>query len=137
MPTKIIPGWHPFGIETDPANPLDVEVQGISIINFNTSATVSNVADNTKTTILTQAYVAGSFENLVIVSVSGEDYAKFFLTVNGSDIDIRRTGPDRNLTFDFTGAPFALTTGDVVDVKVEHFNVGSLVDFEATVYGYN
>jgi len=28
------------------------------------------------------------------------------------------------------------TTVDVVDVKVEHFNSGDLLDFEATIYGY-
>ena len=137
MPTKVIPGWHPFGIETDPGNPLNVQVDGISVTKFNSSGTVSNVVDTTKTTILSQAFVSGTFENLVIISVSGEDYAKFFLTLNGSDIDIRRTGPDRNLTFDFTGAPLALSPGDIIDVKVEHFNVGDLVDFEATIYGYD
>ena len=137
MPTKVIPGWHPFGIQNDPNDPLTTVVDGISVTNFNTSATVSNVVESTKTTILTQAFVAGVFENLVIVSVSGEDYAKFFLTLNGSDIDIRRTGPDRNLVYDFTGAPLELVSGDIVDIKVEHFNVGETPDFEATIYGYD
>jgi hypothetical protein len=76
------------------------------------------------------------FENLTQVSVSGEDYAKFFITLNGSDIDIRRSGPDRNVEFNYTGAPYKLSLGDVVDIKVEHFNTGSLVDFDATIYGY-
>ena len=127
----------PIQVKGTQTDPLYVIVDGISIISYNISGTASNVPDNTKTTILTQAFVASTFENAVIISVSGEDYAKFFFTVNGSDIDIRRTGPDSNLTFDFTGAPYALTTGDIIDVKVEHFNVGSLLDFEATIYGYS
>jgi len=115
---------------------VPVVVEGISVVTYNINGSVPNVPDTTKTTILTQAYVASTFENLVMISVSGTDYAKFFLTLNGSDIDIRRTGPDRNLTFDFTGAPLALSPGDIVDVKVEHFNIGSLDDYEATIYGY-
>lgn len=115
----------------------DVTVAGISLTEFNVTGSVANVTDNTKTTILTQAFVSGTFKNLTLVSVSGEDYAKFFITINGSDIDIRRSGPDRNVTFDYTGAPFKLVTGDVVDVKVEHFTVGELIDFEATIYGYS
>ena len=117
-------------------DPIYVVVKGISVITYNTNGGVLNVPDTTKTTLLSQSYVATTFENLVMVSVSGDDYAKFFLTLNGSDIDIRRTGPDRNLTFDFTGAPLSLSPGDIVDIKVEHFNIGSLVDYEATIYGY-
>ena len=120
-----------------PDDPLYVIVDGISVTTFNSPGSVTNVPDTTKTTILTQAFSLGVFENLVMVSVSGEDYAKYFLTLNGVDIDIRRTGPDRNLTFDFTGAPLALVSGDIVDVKVEHFVPASLIDFEATIYGYD
>jgi hypothetical protein len=113
-----------------------VTVDGISLTDFNVTGSVTNVAASTKTTILTQAYSAGVFENLTQVSVSGEDYAKFFITLNGSDIDIRRSGPDRNVEFNYTGAPYKLNPLDVVDIKVEHFNTGSLVDFDATIYGY-
>ena len=120
-----------------PDDPLYVIVDGISVTTFNSPGSVTNVPDTTKTTILTEAFSVGVFENLVMVSVSGEDYAKYFLTLNGVDIDIRRTGPDRNLTFDFTGAPLALVSGDIVDVKVEHFVPASLIDFEATIYGYD
>lgn len=138
MATKVISGWKEMPVIQDPAGlPWIVEVDGISVTNFNTTATATNVAESTKTTILTQAFVDGTFENLVIISVSGEDYAKFFFTLNGSDIDIRRTGPDRNLVYDFTGAPVSLVSGDIIDVKVEHFNVGETPDFEATIYGYD
>jgi len=118
-------------------DPVFVVVEGISVTNFNTNAAVTNVADSTKTTILTQVYVGGTFENLVMVSVSGSYFAKYFLTVNGVDIDIRRSSPDRNLQYDFTGAPLEINVGDTIDIKVEHFDIGELHDFEATIYGYD
>jgi hypothetical protein len=115
---------------------INATIDGISLTEYNKVGSVSNVAASTKTTIVTQSYIAGTFENLTLVSVSGEDYAKFFVTINAADIDIRRSGPDRNVEFTYTGAPYALAPGDIVDIKVEHYNVGDLVDFDATIYGY-
>jgi len=135
MPLDLQRVVGPIEVEGTSDDPLYVIVQGISVITYNNNGAVTNIPDNTKTTILTQSYVAGTFENLVIVSVSGDVYAKYYLTVNGTDIDIRRSGPDRNLQFDFTGAPYSLTAGDIVDIKVEHYE-NKLYDFEATIYGY-
>lgn len=114
---------------------ITVNVDGIAPISYHSHASVTNVPSGAKTTILSQAYVASSIENILKVSVSGEVYAKYFLTLNGTDIDVRRTGSDRNLTFDFMGGAFALTTGDIVDIKVEHYRTG-LYTFESTLYGY-
>lgn len=126
--------FRPSRSVVDSTTPVTIE--GIALITYNLPGSVTNVPDNTKTTILTVNYTLGTIENIALISCSGEDYAKFYMTVNGTDIDIRRTGPSRNLDFNFTGAPFKLNLGDVVDIKVEHFNIGSLVDFEATLYGY-
>jgi hypothetical protein len=120
-----------------PQTQVSATIEGISLTEYNKVGSVSNVAENTKTTIVSQVYVAGTFENLTLVSVSGEDYAKFFVSINTVDIDIRRSGPDRNVEFTYTGAPYALSPGDVVDIKVEHYNAGQLVDFDATIYGYS
>lgn len=117
--------------------PLPVTVEGISIINFNKIGAVIGIADNIRTTIVSQAYVAGVFENLVILGVSGTTTAKFYLRVNAIDIDVRRTSPGRNLQFDFTGAPLSLALGDILDVQVEHFNISDVEDFDSTIYGYN
>jgi hypothetical protein len=114
---------------------VDTNITGVSLISFQSNGTLTNVVDATKTTIVSATYSA-TFNNVALISVSGGNYAKFFLTINAVDIDIRRTGPDLNLEFDFKSNPLGLTTGDVVDVKVEHFNTGSLVDFEAVIYGY-
>ncbi len=125
----------PIKIQGTQTDPIYVIVNGISIITFDVQGAVTAVAGNTKTTIVSQAFVAGSLENIVLVSMSGTNQAKFFFTVNGVDVDIRRSAPGYNEQFDFTGAPYALTTGDVVDIKVEHFG-GGAEDFEATIYGY-
>ncbi len=117
--------------------PLPVTVEGISIINFRKFGAITSIADNVKTTIVSATYLAGTLENLVIGAVSGTTMAKYFLTIAGVDIDIRRTSPGRNLQFDFTGAPISLVTGDIVDLKVIHFNVGVFEDFDATLYGYD
>jgi len=119
-----------------PQTQTTTTIEGISLTEFNVTGSATNVVDSTKTTIVSQAYVAGTFENLTLVSVSGENYAKFFVTLNAVDIDIRRSGPDRNVEFNYTGAPYKLVVGDIVDIKVEHFNIGTLVDFDATIYGY-
>lgn len=114
-----------------------VTVNGVSTISFKSAATATSVTASTKTTILTAVFAAGSFTNIALVSVSGQDYAKYYLTLNGSDIDIRRSGPDRNLQFDFKSNPLNLVSGDTVDIKVEHFFTAELLDFEATIYGYS
>ena len=118
-----------------PLDPLYVIVQGISIISYNKVGSLSSLAPSTKTTIVSDVYLAGTIVNVPLISVSGTNYAKYYFQINGSDIDIRRTGPNLNLDFNFTGAPFSLTPGDIVSVAVEHFNAGT-EDFEATLYGY-
>ena len=120
-----------------PQTAVSATIEGISLTEYNKTGSAAAVPASTLTTIVTQSYVLGTFENLTLVSVSGEDYAKYYIVINTVTVDVRRSGPDRNLTFDYTGAPYKLNPGDVVDVKVEHFVSGSLIDFDATVYGYS
>jgi len=137
MPSNVKEGWGNKST-TDAfveGGDIHATIDGVSLINFVTGGTAVNVPATTKTTILTATYSA-TFNNIALVSVSGQDYAKYFLTVNTVDIDTRRTGPDRNLDFDFKSNPLGLSVGDVVDIKVEHFFTGDLLDFEATIYGY-
>jgi hypothetical protein len=135
MVTRIRPGWSDLVTEATIEGPVDTNITGVSLISFLVGDTETSVPASTKTTILTQVYSA-TFNNIALVSVSGDNYAKFFLTINTVDIDVRRSGPDRNLQFDFKSNPLGLSSGDVVDIKAEHFNTGQLVDFEATIYGY-
>jgi hypothetical protein len=115
---------------------MSVTVEGISIITFFKEDSVTGVATSPATaTIATQAYSLGIFQNIVLVEVSATNYAKYFLKVNGATLVTKRSGPQLNVSFDFTGAPYALIIGDVVTVEVEHFNVG-VIDAEATIFGY-
>jgi len=114
---------------------INASVDGISSTTIKATGSITGVGENTRMTILTK-FADDDFMNMSIVSVSGADYAKYFLVINTKDLDIRRSGPDRNLQFDFTGAPIALNYGDIVDVQVEHFVPGQFLDFEATLYGY-
>jgi hypothetical protein len=120
MPSNIEEGWGN---------------KSVALISFSTNGIATNVPASTKTTILTATYSA-SFNNIALISCSGQDYAKFYLVLNTVDIDIRRSGPSSNVEYDFKSNPLGLSTGDVIDIKVEHFNTGQLLDFEATIYGY-
>ena len=136
MVTRIRPGWSDLDTNAVVSGGnITATIDGVALSSYKATGSTVSVPANTLTTILTAPYSA-SFTNISIVSVSGEDYAKFFLVINGTTVDIRRTGPDRNLTYDYTSNPLKLTAGDIVDVKVEHFNAGDLLDFDATVYGY-
>lgn len=114
---------------------VDATIEGVGLSSYKATGTASNVPASTLTTILTTTYTP-TFNNISIVSVSGEDYAKYYLVINTVTIDVRRSGPDRNLVFDYTSNPLKLNSGDTVDIKVEHFATGSLLEFDATVYGY-
>lgn len=136
MVTRIRPGWSDLDTNAQvTGGTINANIEGVALSSYKAQGGVINVPANTLTTILT-ANQSATFTNISIVSVSGEDYAKFFLVINGNTIDVRRTGPDRNLTFDYTSNPLALAAGDIVDVKVEHFDVTSLLDFDSTIYGY-
>lgn len=77
------------------------------------------------------SYTAPSAKTVTRISASGSEYAKFRLVLNTSTIEYKRSGPDRNVEF----GPFALASGDVLDVKVEHFATGETADFESTIWG--
>ena len=136
MPSNVENSWgNKNSSAAEVTGDVNATIEGISLTNFSKIGSLTNLAPSTKTTIVSQVFVASTLENVAMLSVSGTGYAKYFFAINGVDVDIRRTGPDLNLTFDFTGAPYSLSIGDVVDVRVEHFNVSNQ-DFDATIYGY-
>ena len=94
---------------------------------------VTLVAAATLTTVAT--LVANGVNRVTKISCSGDDYAKFTLFINTVLKDTRRSGPERNTDFTFE-SPLTLTSGDVLDVKVEHFLTTDLLGFEATIYGF-
>jgi len=138
MPSNVKEGWgNKSSTDANVTGDVNATIEGISLTDFSKIGSIAGISDNTRTTIVSQAFVLGLFENLVILSVSGTTTAKFYLRINTVDKDVRRTSPGRNLQYDFTGAPLALSVGDIVDVQVEHFNTSSVEDFDATIYGYD
>lgn len=103
-------------------------------INITVVGAQSSVSDNTLTTLVTM--VANGYNRLVQISVSGTAYAKFQLFINSTLKETRRSGPDRNLYFTYNH-PIRLNSGDVVDLKVTHYNAGTLENFEATIFAYH
>lgn len=92
----------------------------------------TNVPDNTLTTVVT--YTAAAPKRVSQITFGGSAYAKFQLFLNTVLIDTYRTGPERIGRFVFE-APYALSIGDVVDLKVTHYVTGAAEDFEAAIYG--
>ena len=91
------------------------------------------ISDNILTTITTM--VANGANRIAMISCSGSAYAKFTVYINTILKETKRSGPERNVVFNYNH-PLTLSVGDVVDIKVEHFNVGLLEDFEATIFGF-
>lgn len=109
------------------ASAAGLEVRGLA------GGSVTGVTDSTLTTIVT--FTASAPKTLIsVISVSGTVYAKFSLYLNAVLLETKRGGPDRTMTFAFPH-PLKLIATDILDVKVEHFNIGQVADFESTVYG--
>lgn len=85
---------------------------------------ISSVPSGSPSTIATYTVPALKTAMLQRVSASGENLGRFDVTVNGSNVDTRRTyfGGDFNVDFDFTtpltSVGFSLNSGDVVTVVV-------------------
>jgi hypothetical protein len=93
---------------------------------------ITSIPPNTLTTIAT--FTASAAINMSKVSVSGTDYAKFQLFKNTVLIDTKRSGPERSVEFNFNN-PLKLIATDIIDIKVTHYVIGTMADFEATIYG--
>ena len=93
---------------------------------------VTSITPSTLTTIAT--FTASAAINISKVSVSGTDYAKFQLFKNTVLIDTKRSGPERSIEFNYNN-PLKLIATDIIDIKVTHYVIGTMADFEATIYG--
>ena len=93
---------------------------------------VTSITPSTLTTIAT--FTASAAINISKVSVSGTDYAKFQLFKNTVLIDTKRSGPERSIEFNYNN-PLKLIATDIMDIKVTHYVIGTMADFEATIYG--
>lgn len=93
---------------------------------------VSGIANTSLTTIAT--YAAATATKITRIGCSGTVYAKFQLFVNTNLTETKRSGPYRSIDFNFD-RPLSMSSGDVIDIKVTHYNTSITADFEATIYG--
>lgn len=124
-------------LETDDNNSLYVNVASSpattpNSVNAIAGGVITSIPASTPTTITT--YSAASDIKVTRIGCSGTCYAKYQLVLNTVIIETKRSGPERSIDFIFE-RPLNLSTSDVLDIKVTHFVIGGLEDFEATIYG--
>lgn len=93
---------------------------------------ITGVADSIETTIV--SYTALGDETVSDILIGGTSYARFNVYLNTVLSFVIRSGPSRQANLSIQ-RPLQLTTGDVIDVKVIHYNTDATDDFEATVLG--
>lgn len=91
---------------------------------------VPAIGGSTETTLLT--HVAAGDERLVRVIASGSDWAVYRLYLNAAVVAEMRSSPGLNVYFEMN---LPLSLGQVVDVKVEHFQPVT-VDCNCTYLGF-
>ena len=107
-----------------------VDLSRLDIIEY---AEITNLSDGTLTTILTHTAIAT--ENIVVISCSGCDYAKFQFFIDTVLKGTKRSGPSSNVDWVYP-FPLALDSGQVLDIKVTHFDSANTHDFEAGLYAF-
>lgn len=93
-------------------------------------SSITGVADSIETTI--DSYTLTGDETIGDIVMGGTDYARFNIYVNTVLQFVLRSGPTRQCNLSLQ-RPLELLAGDVVDVKVIHYNTGINADFESTI----
>ena len=109
----------------------NISQPALNIIRYNEATLVTS---NNLTTILT--FTATQDTNISLLTCSGEDYAKFQLFIDTDLIATKRSGPKRNVEWNFN-APLLLSNGSILDIKVTHWYTGEALNFESTMYAYD
>ena len=124
-------------IFVDGENNLNVHVQedssgaGVGITAL-TTGTASGITDGVLTSVV--SYVVPADMKIMMISCSGDGPADYFLDINTTVEDTKRTNIDMNIEFTF-GSVLAVTTGDVITIKILHHATGKSKTFNATIYG--
>lgn len=133
-----------YDVSTDAIKRVSVDTQGrLQVVIVGESPTTSvfeyaealTIADNALTTILTHTVVTADLL-LDKILASGTVDAEYRIVVNGSTKAKYITSEqDRTAKFDFPVAQkFAI--GDVIDIKVVHFNTSVTADFNTSLIGH-
>lgn len=107
--------------------PVSAGLLPVDIASF---SAITGVADSIETTIDT--YVLVGDETIGDIVIGGTDYARFNIYINTVLQFVLRSGPARQCNLSLQ-RPLQLLAGDVIDVKVIHFNIGVSADFESTI----
>ena len=91
---------------------------------------ITGVPSGVETTIGTRTLLGD--ETIGDIIMGGTDYARFNIYLNTVLVFVLRSGPLRQCNLALQ-RPWELVTGDIVDLKVVHYNVGVPSDFEATI----
>lgn len=102
--------------------------QALDLIRYSEA---SSVTANNLTTILT--FTATARIEISLITCSGQDYAKFQIFVDTVLKGTKRSGPARNVEWNFSN-PLILENGSILDIKVTHWFTGDALDFEAGMY---
>ena len=91
---------------------------------------ITGVPDSVETTI--DSYTALGDETIGDILLGGTDYARFNIYINTVLSFVVRSGPMRQANLQLQ-RPLQLLAGDVLDIKVIHYNIGVSADFESTI----
>jgi len=119
------------GAGAGPGGGQVVVQKDIDILHFTRT---NSVPSNTLSTIAN--YTAPQNVRIVKVVISGQESARHGLYVNTVEKGIKRATPGLDTEFEFAGYPLPLSSGQVLQVRSEHFYSGETPTFETTVYGY-
>lgn len=135
MPSDVQEGWgNKTSTDAEVTGDVDATIDGIGIITYFNRDSKPGSASG-ETTIVSDVYQAGTFQNFVLGVVSaGDGYAFYRFKKNGVILQELTTGPGYNERFDFIGAPVVLQVGDTISITGEH-NTGSR-DYYASIFGY-
>jgi hypothetical protein len=105
---------------------------GLSPVNILSFGAITGVVNSIETTIDT--YTTLGDETIGDIVVSGTSYARFNIYINTVLSFVIRSGPQRQANLSLS-RPIQFVAGDIIDVKVIHYNLGWTDDFEATILG--
>lgn len=109
--------------------PVSAGISPVVVLEF---SAITGVANNIETTIATYALIGD--ETIGNIVCGGTSYARYNIYINTILQFVVRSGPMRQANLDLN-RPLQLSTGDVIDVKVIHYNTDATDDFEATILG--
>jgi len=105
---------------------------GLSPVGILALGAITGIANTLETTIL--SYTALGDETVGDIVMGGTSYARYNIYLNTALVFVLRSGPTRQCNLALQ-RPLQLAAGDIIDVKVIHYNLTWTDDFEATILG--